>query len=73
MTTLTNHLVTRDPNAASVWCCSVLGAVETSRITVPGRQVMTIGLQFGDSEVDIADEFSDMGIISPLTIGGTVP
>jgi PhnB protein len=71
VSTLTNHLVTRDPNVASVWYCSVLGAVETSRITLPGGQVMTIELHLGDSGLHIADEFPDMGIISPLTLGGT--
>ena len=71
MSTLTSHLVTRDPNAASAWYCSVLGAVEMSRITLPSGQVMTIELRFGDSELHIADEFPDVGIISPLTLGGT--
>ena len=37
MGTLTSHLVTRDPDAASAWYCSVLGPVETSRITMPTR------------------------------------
>ncbi len=71
MSTLTSHLVTRDPNAAAAWYASVLGAEETSRITLPGGQVMTIELRFGDSTVAIADEFPDMGVVSPLTLGGT--
>jgi len=48
----------------------VLGAVETSRI-LPGEQVLTIELHFGDSELYSADEYADMGIISPPTFGGT--
>jgi PhnB protein len=71
MSTLTSHLVTRDPNAAAAWYASVLGAEETSRITLPGGQVMTIELRFGDSTLAIADEFPDMGVVSPLTLGGT--
>jgi PhnB protein len=71
MSTLTSHLVTRDPNAAATWYASVLGAEETSRITLPGGQVMTIELRFGDSTLAIADEFPDMGVVSPLTLGGT--
>ena len=70
MTTLTCHLVTRNPDAAAVWYRSVLDAEETSRITLPGGQVLTIELRFGDSMLAIADEFPDMGIISPLTLGG---
>jgi PhnB protein len=71
MSTLTFHLVTRDPDAAAAWYGSVLGAVETSRITLPGGQVMTIELRFGDSTMAIADEFPDIGVVSPQTLGGT--
>ena len=71
MPTLTQHLVTRDPDAASAWYSSVLGATETSRIVLPSGQVLTIELAFGDSTVAIADEFPSLGIVSPLTLGGT--
>jgi PhnB protein len=71
MNTLTFHLVTRNPDAAAAWYVSVLGAVEDGRITLPGGQVLTIELRFGDSTLAIADEFPDMGIVSPLTLGGT--
>jgi PhnB protein len=71
MSTLTSHLVTRDPDAAATWYCSVLGAAESSRITLPGGQVLTIELRFGDSVLAIADEFPGMGVVSPLTLGGT--
>jgi len=71
MSTLTFHLVTRNPAAAAAWYVSVLGAVEDNRITLPGGQVLTIELRFGDSVLAIADEFPNMGIVSPLTLGGT--
>jgi PhnB protein len=71
MNTLTPHLVTRDPDAAAAWYRTVLGAVEDGRITLPGGQVLTIELRFGDSRMAIADEFPDMGVVSPLTLGGT--
>ena len=71
MSTLTTHLVTRDPAAAAAWYTTVLGAVEASRITLPSGQVLTIELRFGDSTLAIADEFPDMGVVSPLTLGGT--
>ena len=71
MSSLTSHLVTRDPNAAAAWYTSVLGATETSRITLPGGQVLTIELRFGDSALAISDEFPDLGVVSPLTLGGT--
>jgi hypothetical protein len=34
----------------------VLGAVEEGRITLPGGQVLTIELRFGDSPLAIGDE-----------------
>ncbi len=71
MSTLTSHLVTRNPEAAAAWYGKVLGATEDSRITLPGGRVLTIELLFGDSRLAIADEFPDMGIVSPLTLGGT--
>jgi PhnB protein len=71
MGTLTPHLVTRDPAAAAAWYASVLGAAEESRITLPGGQILSIELRFGNSRMAIADEFPDLGIVSPLTLGGT--
>ena len=32
---------------------------------------MTVALRIGDSEVHIASEFPDAGILSPISIGGT--
>ena len=61
----------RDPDAAGSWYASVLGARENSRITLPGGQVLTIELQFGDSVLAIADEFPAIGVLSPLALGGT--
>jgi len=34
-------------------------------------QVLTIELRFGDAALAIADEFPEMGVVSPLTLGGT--
>ena len=65
------HMVTGDPVRAAQWYESVLGAQELSRITLPNGSVLTINLQFGDSEIAISDELPDQGIVSPLTLGGT--
>jgi PhnB protein len=71
MSTLTLHLVARDPAAAAAWYEAVLDAAETSRITLPGGQVLTIELRIGDSTLALSDEFPDLGIVSPQTLGGT--
>ena len=50
MSTLTPHLVTRDPAQAAAWYGSVLGAVEQGRVTLPGGRVLTVELRFGDQQ-----------------------
>jgi len=70
--TVTPHLVVRDAGAASDWYQRALGATERGRIPVPGGRFMQIELRFGDSSVMIADEFPKLGVLSPLSVGGTV-
>jgi PhnB protein len=69
--TITAHIVVRDPHSAAEWYTNVLGAVEQSRVPLPGGTVMTIELMIGDSTLMIADEFPDLGIVSPKALGGT--
>jgi PhnB protein len=68
---VTPHIVVRDASRAADWYKRALGAEERSRVPLPGGKVMTVELWFGDSPVTIADEFPDLGIVSPLTLGGT--
>jgi PhnB protein len=70
--TVTPHLVVRGAGAASDWYQRALGATERGRIPVPGGRFMQIELRFGDSSVMIADEFPKLGVLSPLSVGGTV-
>jgi PhnB protein len=70
--TITPHLVVRDAAAASEWYQRALGAKERGRIPVPGGKFMQIELRFGASTVMISDEFPDLGVVSPLSLGGTV-
>ena len=65
------HIVVRDAAEAAGWYANAFGARELSRIPLPGAKVMTVELAFGDSVVHVGSEFPDMGIVSPLTIGGT--
>ncbi|MBO0745046.1 MAG: VOC family protein [Candidatus Dormibacteraeota bacterium] len=71
MGVLTIHLVARDAGRASAWYVSVFGAKEQGRISLPDGRVLTTELEFGDSVLAIGEEFPDMGIVSPLTLGGT--
>lgn len=71
MHTITPHIVVSDATAATDWYKHVLGAEERSRIEVPGGKLMQVELWFGDSAVMLADEFPELGVLSPLSIGGT--
>jgi PhnB protein len=71
MHTITPHIVVADAAAAADWYRQALGAEERSRIEVPGGKLMQVELWFGDSAVMLADEFPELGVLSPLSIGGT--
>src|SRR6266498_4025702 len=69
--TITPHIVVADAAAAADWYKRVLGAEERSRIEVPGGKLMQVELWFSDSAVMLADEFPELGVLSPLSAGGT--
>ena len=69
--TITPHLVVRDADRAARWYATALGAEEGDRIPVPGGKLMSVELRIGDSTVMLADEFPELGVLSPLSIGGT--
>jgi PhnB protein len=69
--TITAHIVVRDAARAVDWYTDVLGAEEQLRIPTPNGMLMSVELRFGDSTVMLADEFPEMGIVSPQTLGGT--
>jgi PhnB protein len=69
--TVVPHIVVGGAERAAAWYEDALGATTGGRIPVPGGKFMQIELRFGDSVVMIADEFPELGIVSPLTLGGT--
>ena len=71
MHTITPHIVVADAAAAADWYTQALGAHERSRIEVPGGKLMQVELRFGDSAVMLADEFPELGVLSPLSMGGS--
>jgi uncharacterized glyoxalase superfamily protein PhnB len=44
---------------------------EVSRIPVPDGRLMSVQLRIGDGLLHIADEFPEMGVLAPPSIGGT--
>lgn len=72
MHTITPHLVVRGAAQAAEWYKRALSAQERGqRIAVPGGKFMSIELWFGDSAVMLADEFPEMQVLSPQSVGGT--
>jgi PhnB protein len=69
--TITPHIVVQDAARAAEWYTQVFGASERGRLAVPDGRLMQVELWFGDSAVMLADEFPEMGVISPLSVGGT--
>jgi PhnB protein len=65
------YLAVDDANAAIEFYSTVLGARERMRMDAPGGKVGHAELEIGDSLVMLADEFPDMGAVSPKTVGGT--
>jgi PhnB protein len=68
---LTPHIVVRGAAEASAFYARAFGAEERSRVPVPDGRIMSLELAVGDSTVMLADEFAEMGVLSPLTVGGT--
>ena len=71
MTAITAHLVVGGAARAADWYRDALGATEHGRVEMPNGAFMQIELRFGESTVMIADEFPELGVVSPLTLGGT--
>ena len=68
--TITTHIVVRGAARAAEWYTKALGTEEQSRIPVPGDKLMSVELRFGDSTIMVADEFAEMGVLSPESVGG---
>jgi PhnB protein len=65
------YLCVDGANAAIEFYQTVLGARERARMAAPGGKVGHAELQLGDSVLMLADEFPEMGLRGPRSIGGT--
>ena len=68
---VTPYLHVDGAEAAIEFYKKVLGAEERMRMGAPEGKVGHAELMIGDSIIMLADEFPDMGVRSPKTIGGT--
>lgn len=67
--TVTPHMTVRDAARAIEFYKQAFGAVEKGVMNGPDGKVMHAELRIGDSIVMLADEFPEMGSMSPLSTG----
>jgi uncharacterized glyoxalase superfamily protein PhnB len=68
---ITPHIVVQGAERAVAFYADAFGAEELSRIPTPDGRLMSVQLRIGDSLIHLADEFSELGVLAPPTIGGT--
>ena len=68
---ITPHIVVQGADRAAAFYCDAFGAEELSRIPTPDGRLMSVQLQIGGSLIHLADEFPEMGVLAPPSIGGT--
>ena len=68
---ITPHIVVQGAERAGVFYRDALSAEEIRRIPTPDGRLMSLQLRIGDAYVHLADEFPEMGVLAPPSIGGT--
>jgi PhnB protein len=68
---ITPHIVVRGAEEAVAFYRNAFGAEEVSRIPVPDGRLMSVQLRIDGDLLHIADEFPEMGVLAPPSIGGT--
>ncbi len=69
--TVTPYLIVNGAAGAIAFYQQTLGAQERFRMSAPGGKVAHAELQVGGSMIMMADEFPEMGALSPQSLGGT--
>jgi PhnB protein len=68
---ITPHIVVRGAEDAARFYRDAFGAEEVERIPTPDGRLMSLQLHLGGSSLHLADEFPEMGVLAPPSIGGT--
>jgi PhnB protein len=68
---ITPHIVVRPAERAVVFYRDAFGAEEIDRIPTPDGRLMSVQLRIGDARLHLSDEFPEMGVLAPPSIGGT--
>lgn len=65
------YLVIQNAASAMTFYKDVFGATERMRLDGPDGTIYHAEIAFGESVIMLADEFPDMGFLSPQSIGGS--
>ena len=69
--TLAPYLCVHDAAGALEFYKKAFGATETIRLAGPDGRIGHAEIRIGDVIVMLADEFPEIGVVSPRTLGGT--
>lgn len=65
------HIVVRGADRAAAFYREAFAAEELDRIPTPDGRLMSVQLRIGETVLHIADEFPEMGVLAPQSIGGS--
>ena len=68
---ITPHLVVQGAERAAAFYRDAFGAEELSRIPTPDGRLMSVQVRIGGGLLHLADEFPELGVLAPPSIGGT--
>jgi uncharacterized glyoxalase superfamily protein PhnB len=68
---ITPHIVVQGAARAAAFYRDAFGAEELDRIPTPDGRLMSVRLSLNGSLLHLADEFPEMGVLAPPSLGGT--
>jgi PhnB protein len=68
---LTPHIVVQGADRAAAFYRDAFGAEEVSRIPTPDGRLMSVEMRIGGGSLHLADEFPELGVLAPPSLGGT--
>jgi PhnB protein len=68
---ITPHIVVQSAERAVAFYREAFGAEEIDRIPTPDGRLMSVRLKLAGGVLHLADEFPEMGVLAPPSIGGT--
>ena len=68
---ITPHIVVQGAERAVAFYTDAFGAEEIDRIPTPDGRLMSVQLRIGGGVLHLADEFPEMEVLAPPSVGGT--